>query len=76
MASCRDTFAAEVLSVVDKLAKEHPETGELVIECTDLPPFAHLIQKKVRLPVFDIATLTNMVYAILVRTEFRGIMPH
>ena len=70
-----DRLATEVLSVVDKLAKEHPEMGALVIECTDLPPFAHLIQEKVRLPVFDIVTLTNMVYATLVRTEYRGIMP-
>jgi hypothetical protein len=70
-----DRLAGEVLAVVDELAGDHPEMGALVIECTDLPPFAHLIQKKLRIPVFDIITLINMVYESLVRTEFQGIMP-
>ena len=68
-------LAKEVLVVVEKLAEEHPELGALVIECTDLPPFAHLIQERIRLPVFDIVTLTNMVYDTLVRTPYQGIMP-
>jgi Asp/Glu/hydantoin racemase len=68
-------LAEEVLAVVDGLAKDHPEMGALVIECTDLPPFAHLIQEKIHVPVFDIVTLTNMVYETLVRTEYKGIMP-
>ncbi len=68
-------LAREVLAVVENLAGDHPEMGALVIECTDLPPFAHLIQEKVRVPVFDIVTLTHMVYETLVRTPFQGIMP-
>jgi Asp/Glu/hydantoin racemase len=68
-------LAQEVLAVVDGLAKDHPEMGALVIECTDLPPFAHLIQEKIHVPVFDIVTLTNMVYETLVRIEYKGIMP-
>jgi Asp/Glu/hydantoin racemase len=49
--------------------------GALVIECTDLPPFAHLIQEKIRVPVFDIVTLTNMIYETLMRTPYQGILP-
>jgi len=70
-----DRLAGEVLSAVGGMAQDHPEMGALVIECTDLPPFAHLIQEKIHVPVFDIVTLTNMVYETLVRTEYRGIMP-
>jgi aspartate/glutamate racemase len=65
----------EVLSVVDVLVQEHPEMGALVIECTDLPPFAHLIQQKIDIPIFDIITLTNMVYQASVRTSYQGFMP-
>lgn len=65
----------EVLAAVEMLAEDHPEMGALVIECTDLPPFAHLIQERIRRPVFDIVTLTNMVYETLVRTPFQGTMP-
>ena len=52
-----DRLEKEVLSVVDTLAKENPEMGALVIECTDLPPFAWLIQRKANFPVFDMVTL-------------------
>ena len=68
-------LAEEVLAVVDRLAEDHPAMGALVIECTDLPPFAHLIQEKIRVPVFDIVSLINMVYESLVRTPYQGIMP-
>jgi Asp/Glu/hydantoin racemase len=64
-----------VLSVVDGLVKKHPEMGALVIECTDLTSFAHLIQRKANVPVFDVITLTNMVYEAVIRTEYFGIMP-
>jgi Asp/Glu/hydantoin racemase len=65
----------EVLAVVEELAQDHPDMGALVIECTDLPPFAHLVQEKIGVPVFDIVTLTRMVYEALVRSPFQGIMP-
>ncbi len=70
-----DRLGEEVLAVVDRMAEIHPEMGALVIECTDLPPFAHLIQQKINIPVFDIVTLTNMVYESLIRRPFNGIMP-
>ena len=70
-----DRLEKEVLSVVDNLVKENPEMGALVIECTDLPPFAHSIQQRVNIPIFDITTLTNMVYEAVVRTRYQGIMP-
>ena len=71
-----DQLEKEVLSVVEVLAQENSDMGALVIECTDLPPFAHLIQEKIGLPVFDIITLTNMVYQVVVRKSYRGVMRH
>ena len=70
-----DRLEKEVLSVIDHLAKENPDMGALVIAFADLPPFAHLIQEKVHIPIFDIVTLTNMVYEAVVRTSYQGIMP-
>lgn len=60
----------EVLAVVDRLAAEHADLGGLVVECTDLVPFAHAIQARLGLPVFDIVTLTEMVHASLTRHPF------
>ncbi len=70
-----DKLKKEVLSVVDTLAKENPEMGALVLECTDLVSFADLIQERANVPVFDIITLTKMVYEAVVRKSYQGIMP-
>ena len=50
--------------------KENPDMGALLIECTDLPPFARDIQKLINKPVFDILTLTQMVHAAIVRKDY------
>jgi Asp/Glu/hydantoin racemase len=62
---------AEVLHQVEELARANPDLGALVIECTDLVPFAHAIQQRLGLPVFDIVTLTNMVHSALTRHPYR-----
>jgi hypothetical protein len=63
-------LGAEVLGQAELLAKENDDLGAIVIECTDLVPFAHLIQARLGVPVFDIVTLTNMVHASLTRTAY------
>jgi hypothetical protein len=65
-----DRLGREVMTEVDQLARDHPEMGALVIECTDLVPFAHAIQARIGLPVFDIVTLTQMVHRSLARRPF------
>lgn len=60
----------EVVTVVDRLARDNADLGALVIECTDLVPFAHGIQARLGLPVFDIVTLTDMVYRSFTRGPF------
>jgi len=67
-----DRLEREVLDVVDRLARDNADLGALVIECTDLVPFAHKIQARLGLPVFDIVTLTDMVYRSLTRRPYSG----
>jgi len=45
-----------------KFMMESSNIGAFVLECTDLPPFAHGIRKATGVPVFDFVTLTNFVY--------------
>jgi len=47
----------EVLEVVRGLLSEHPDIGALVLECTNLPPFAAAIRSETGLPVYDVITL-------------------
>ncbi|SBT44265.1 aspartate/glutamate racemase family protein [Micromonospora narathiwatensis] len=65
-----DRLAAEVDDRVDALARTHPDLGALVIECTDLVPFAHRIQARLGVPVFDIVTLTRMLHASVTRRPY------
>jgi len=47
------------------LMERHPEVGAIVLECTNMPPYAAAIREATGLPVFDITTLVRMVYAAL-----------
>jgi len=62
----------EVMEEVEALKSNNPDMGALVIECTDLTPFANNIQEKINVPVFDIITLTNMIYESISRKNYDG----
>ncbi|HJV50651.1 MAG TPA: aspartate/glutamate racemase family protein [Noviherbaspirillum sp.] len=66
---------SEVVEVAVSLAKAKPEVGAIVLECTDMPPFAYRIQQQTGLPVFDLSTLTNMVGEAVNRQPYSGIWP-
>ena len=59
----------EVLSVAGRLADD-PTLGAVLLECTDLVPFASEVQRLLGVPVFDIVTLTNYVHAALSRQPY------
>jgi hypothetical protein len=67
-----DLLGREVVTQAQQLARANPDMGALIIECTDLVPFAHAIQSLIDIPVFDIVTLTMMVYQSLTRRPFGG----
>ena len=69
-----DKSRAENVKVAKELIKENPDVGAIVLECTNMPPYAKAIQETVQLPVFDIFTLTDMVYNSLVKSEITGYM--
>lgn len=69
-----DLIEGEVVGVAKKLITENPDIGALVLECSDLPPYAHAIQKEVNLPIFDFTTMIQYVHTALVRKEYQGFM--
>ena len=69
-----DKARDENVKVAKELIKENPDVGAIVLECTNMPPYAKAIQEAVQLPVFDIFTLTDMVYHSLVKFEVNGQM--
>jgi hypothetical protein len=65
-------FEPELIKIAADMVKKHPEVGAIVIECANLPPYAHSIQRATRLPVFDFTTLINWIYSAVVRRPFPG----
>lgn len=70
-----DLIEAEVMQAATRLKSRNPDMGALVLECTDLPPYAAEIQKLLRIPVFDLTTLATMAHTVVTRMPYRGIMP-
>ena len=64
----------EVVGVAQEMTAAHPDIGSILLECSDLPPYAHAVQSAVGLPVFDFFTMINYVHTVLVRKPFAGFM--
>jgi hypothetical protein len=47
----------EMLEAGRALVAAHPEIGAIVLECTNMPPYAAVLQEALGLPVFDICTM-------------------
>jgi Asp/Glu/hydantoin racemase len=58
--------------VAQRLRDEHPDVGAIVLECTNLPPFAATIQRETGVPVFDVTTLIGWAHAAAARLPFTG----
>ncbi|MEA3507697.1 MAG: aspartate/glutamate racemase family protein [Synergistota bacterium] len=69
-----DKIEREVVGVAERLVAKNPEVGAILLECSDLPPYAAAIQNAVGLPVFDFITMIRYVHSSVVRTPFRGFM--
>ena len=59
-----DTDAAErdVLDAAQALVAAHPEVGAIVLECTNMPPYAAAVARATGLPVFDSVTLVHWLH--------------
>jgi len=68
-----DRLEQEVVNGAQQLVAEHPDVGAILLECSDLPPFAWAIQRAVKLPVFDFITMINWVYHSVVQRPYQGI---
>ena len=56
----------EHVRVARRLVAEHPDVGAIVLECTNMPPYAADVQRETGRPVFDITSLVRMVHEALV----------
>jgi len=69
-----DQIQREVVELAEQMVETHPDIGAIVLECSDLPPYAAAVQAAVNLPVFDFITMIQYVHSALVRRPFQGFM--
>ena len=50
---------ADVLSAGDQLAARHPEVGAVLLECTNMCPYAAALRDRLGLPVFDMVSFVT-----------------
>lgn len=60
-----DVTAAErdVVGAGVDLVSRHPDIGALVLECTNMPPYAAALAEAVRMPVYDICSMVSWFHA-------------
>lgn len=58
-----DLAEQDVVEAAQRLVREHPEVGAIVLECTNMPPYAAAVQAATGLPVYDIYSLITWFHA-------------
>jgi Asp/Glu/hydantoin racemase len=67
--------AADILDAGRRLLSRHPDVGAIVLECTNMPPYAHALRHALGVPVFDIYSLITWLHAGIRPRDF-GTMAH
>ena len=63
----------EVVAVAANMIEAHPEVGPILLECSNLPPYANTVQQSTGRLVFDFTTLINLYFGAATRKPFTGL---
>lgn len=58
-----DLAEQDVVEAAQRLVAGHPEVGAIVLECTNMPPYAAAVQAATGLPVYDIYSMITWFHA-------------
>lgn len=58
-----DLATEDVQEAARTLVEQHPEVGAIVLECTNMPPYAMALRETLGRPVYDIYTLITWFHA-------------
>lgn len=50
-------LSSDLTALAKRMKESHPDMGAILLECSDLPPYAYDIQQACGLPVYDFVTL-------------------
>lgn len=66
----KERIIKEIIETVKNMLNFNKDIGAIVLECTNMSPYAYDIQKISNLPVFDIYTLMQWFYSGLIKSFF------
>jgi hypothetical protein len=58
-----DLAQADILEAGRELVTRHPEVGAVVLECTNMPPYARALCAALGRPIFDIYTMITWLHS-------------
>jgi hypothetical protein len=64
----------EVVTAAENLVKNNRNIGAILLECSDMPPYAADVQRAVNLPVFDFITMIKWVYNSVAQKPYYGFL--
>lgn len=64
----------ELVKAAKDMVNENPDIGAILLECSDMPPYAADIQAAVQLPVFDFITLIKWMHSAVMQRPYCGWM--
>ena len=67
-----DIARTEIVGQAKKLVASDPSIKAVLLECSNMPPYAYAVQEAVGLPVFDFNTMINHVFSALERRPYQG----
>ncbi len=62
--------AKDILDAARGLVARYPDIGAIVLECTNMPPYAHAVQETLGIPVYDIYSLITWLHTGLRPRDF------
>jgi hypothetical protein len=66
------TVLGEVVGKAKEIVAEYPDTGAILLECSDMPPYAYAVQAATGLPVFDFTTLIRYLQTAVCQRPYSG----
>jgi aspartate/glutamate racemase len=63
----------QTVAVAEQLARTHSDIGALLLQCSDLPPYAAAIQEATDLPVFDAVSLVHWAQHAAYSPTYQGL---
>lgn len=64
----------ELINLAKQLVCDNPDIGAILLECSDMPPYAAAIQRALALPVYDFISMIKYVQSVVAQRPYYGFL--